>query len=142
MKKCLLASLLLCTAATGFAQCDKSVILTSSKTEYLDAAGNVERTEDEKSTVEIIKDTMILAPGNEPQKMTATITSQTCNWTVPFKEGKSVIKAILPDENGNGTKSLTITIEGKNGKVTLLAIMDDMPERQIRVPMDTFQEKS
>jgi hypothetical protein len=141
MKKILFAALLLLAATAGFAQCDKPVMLTSSKTEYLDASGNVERTEDEKTTIEIRKDTMVISPGNEPQAMVAAIKSNTCNWSVPFKEGKSVIKATLNNEDGTESKGITITIEGKDGKVTLLAVMDDQPERQIRVSGDTFAEK-
>ena len=140
MKKIILSALLLCGAASAFAQCDKKVQLTSSKTEYLDASGNLERSDDENSKVEIWKDSITIAPGNAPEAMTGTITSQTCNWTVPFKEGKSVIKAKLSDGNGE-TRNMTLTIEGKDGKVTLLAVLDEAPERQIRVPIDTFAEK-
>ena len=99
MKKILFAALLLASTA-AFAQCDKSAMLTSSKTEYLDASGSVERTVDEKTTVEIRKDTMVIAPGNEAHTMVAAIKSNTCNWSVPFKEGKSVIKATLNHQDG------------------------------------------
>lgn len=142
MKKIFFAVLLLCASGAGFAQCDKPVILTSSKTEYLDASGNVERTEDEQSTVEIRKDTMIISPGNEPHTMMAAIKSNTCNWNVPFKEGKSVIKATLNNEDGTETKNITITIEGKDGKIIFIAVMDHEPNRQIRLPIDAFKEKS
>ena len=143
MNKIFLAALLLLgSTSAALAQCDKRVFLSSSKTEYLDASGNVERTDDEKSTVEINKDTIIIAPGHEPQAMTGTIVSKTCNWSVPFKEGKSVMKVQLANAESGETRNLTITIEGKGGKVTLVAVMDEMPERQIRVPMDSFVEKS
>jgi hypothetical protein len=140
MKKIVLAVLLLGGTSAAFAQCDKHVLLSSSKTEYTDASGNVERTEDEKSTVEINKDTILISPGHE-QTMTGTIVSKTCNWTVPFKEGKSVMKVQLVNAEGGETRNLTITIEGKEGKLTLLAVMDEMPDRQIRVPLDSFKEK-
>lgn len=141
MKKILFAALLLLAFTAGFAQCDKPVMLTSSKTEFLDASGSVDRTVDEKTTVEIRKDTMIISPGNEAHTTIATIKSTTCNWSVPFKEGKSVIKAAINNEDGTEAKSVTITIEGKNGKVTLIAVMDDEPGRPIRVSADTFAEK-
>lgn len=141
MKKIVLSALLLCGAATTFGQCDKQTVLTSSKTEYLDNSGNVEHSADEKTTVEVFKDRIIVAPGSAPAPMTGPISSHTCNWTVPYKEGKSVIKAKITDEGGNPL-NLTLTIEGKDGKLTLLAQIEEMPERQIRVPIDTYKEKS
>lgn len=143
MKNILFSALLLGSSLGACAQCDKHVQLSSSKTEYLDASGNVERSVEEKSTVEINRDTIIIAPGHEPGVMKGTIVSKTCNWTVPYKEGKSVMKVQLTNaDNSAETRNMTITIEGKGGKVTLLAVMDEMPDRQIRVPMDSFEEKS
>lgn len=141
MKKWILPLLLMACAVPALAQCDKHLWLTSSKTEYLDAAGSVERTEAENSTIEVFKDTIIIAPGNESHTMTGTIVSHTCNWTVPFKEGKSVMKVQLSDGN-NEPRNLTITIEGKDGKVSFHALVEEMPDRQIRVPIDSFAEKS
>lgn len=133
-------SVLLAGSMAGFAQCGKAVILTSSKTEYLDANMVLQRTTEENSVVEVSDSVVTIAPGNEPRKMTATIKSNTCNWTLPYKEGKSVIKAML-SEGQEGIKNLTITIEGKDGKITLLAEVEEMPDRKIRVPVDSFEEK-
>lgn len=136
----LILSALLAGSIASIAQCGKAATLTSSKTEYLDSSMTLQRTTDETSVVELSDSIITIAPGNEPHKMTATIKSNTCNWSVPYKEGKSIIKATLSDEHGN-MKNLTITIEGTAGKVTLLAEVEDMPDRKIRVPIDTFKEK-
>lgn len=141
MKKLLFSALLLCAATAGFAQCDKQTLIRASKTEYLNGSGDVERVQDEKTTIEIKKDSMIISPGNE-RTMTAAIKSNTCNWAVPYKDGKSVIKATLFNEDGTEFKNLTITIEGKAGKLSFLAVMDDEPERPIRLAPDSFEEKS
>lgn len=141
MKKLLFSAMLLCAATAVFAQCDKATVITASKTEYLNGSGDVERVQEEQTTVEIKKDSMIISPGHE-RKMTAAIKSNTCGWTVPFKEGKSVIKAVLYNEDGTEFKHLTITIEGKSGKLTFLAVMDDQPDRPIRLAPDTFSEKA
>ncbi|MBD0288975.1 MAG: hypothetical protein ICV79_26655 [Flavisolibacter sp.] len=140
MKKIIFILSLLVSGTMGFAQCDKPLMLTSSKTEHLDANGTVQRTEDEKSTVEVNKTDVIIRPGNESHNMKGVIKSNTCNWSVPFKEGKSLIKATITNDNGN-TMNATLTIEGKDGKLTLLMEVEEMPDRKIRVPIDTFEEK-
>ncbi len=71
--------------------------------------------------------------------MTGTIKSNDCTWPVAYKEGKTVIKATLSDDNGDG-KNVTITIEGKSGKVTLLFEMEGMTDDRIRAAADKFEE--
>jgi hypothetical protein len=52
-----------------------------------------------------------------------------------------VIKAPIVDPRGD-VKNLTITIEGKEGKLVLLAEAEERPERKIRIVIDKFEEKS
>lgn len=140
MKKILLLPLLLLTIPAVYAQCDKEVTLAVSNTEYINAAGAVERTVDEKSTIEISKSDVVIRPGNEDRKMSGKIQSNTCTWSVPYKEGKSVIKARFDDPSGN-QQNATITLEGKDGKITFLMEVAEMPDRKIRVNVDKFEEK-
>jgi len=72
--------------------------------------------------------------------MTGTIDSISCDWKTPYKEGKTVIKTVLSGENGR-TMNGTITIEGKDGKLLLMAEFEEMPETKIRVMLDKFEEK-
>jgi len=118
--KTIIAALFLMVAGStiSFAQCDKTVTLTSSKTTHLDESGNVERTKDEKAVITITPTDITIVPGDEEHKMTGKITSKTCDWKVPFKEGKTVIKSIVSGDGGDD-KDITVTIEGKNGKVVL-----------------------
>jgi hypothetical protein len=140
MKKIFFAGMFLVVATiTGFAQCGKKIVITSSQTEYLDATGTLQKTEEEKSIVEISKPGITITPGDEQRKMTGTIKSDTCNWKVPFKEGKTVIKALFMRENE--TMNATITIEGKDGKVSLLFEIEERPDRKIRIVADKFEEK-
>lgn len=140
MQKMIIAlSLLLFAQTESFAQCEKKLILTSSFTEYLNSNGELERTEEEKSVIEINKSKITITPGSEENKMDGTITSDSCKWTIPFKEGKTIIKAIF-SRNGQ-TLNSTITIEGKEGKVILLMEAVEMPDKKIRVVLDTFEEK-
>jgi hypothetical protein len=131
--------MLLTSIIAANAQCDKNVKLTSSKTEYLDSAMSLQKSEDEKTVIELTGKEVMIAPGNQNHVMTGAVQSATCNWTVPFKEGKSVIKAKM--NLGNEEKDATITIQGKDGQLTLLFEVTDIPNQKIRVPIDTFEEK-
>ncbi|MFI5140360.1 MAG: hypothetical protein ACHQIM_21250, partial [Sphingobacteriales bacterium] len=135
----LILSLLIGGVAISYAQCGAKVKLTTSKTDHLDASGAITRTDDEKAVVEIGKSDLVITV-NDEHKMTGTIKSDSCNWTVPFKNGKTIIKATLSNDQGED-KNVTITIEGKEGKVTLLFEMEGMPDDKIRVAIDTFQEE-
>ena len=142
MKK-IIAGILLIAAGnlSGYAQCDKKVLLTGSKTEHLNADSTVQRSEDEETTIEYDKNSITIAPGHEDHKMTGAITSSECNWKTPFKEGKTVLKiAIVGDENKK--MNVTITIIGKGGKISFLAEIDDDPGHKIRLVVDKFEEKN
>ena len=140
MKPVILFALLTICAKSNFAQCGKSATLVSSKTEYLDGTYTLQRTVEEKSTIEINKAELVITPGDQP-KMVGKITSDSCDWKRPFKEGKSVIKAIFTREGQAQQINATVTIEGKDGKVTLIMEMEQMPDKKIRITADKFEEK-
>ena len=138
LKKLLLAALLLVMAGTvSYAQCDKTVTFKSAVTNYLNEKGAIERTKDEETVITITKTNITIIPGDEDHKLTGTLSSYTCNWPVPFKEGKSVIKSILAE--GDHDLHVTITIEGKGGKVTLTFEAEEMPEKKIQVVATVFE---
>ena len=138
MKQILLAlsSMIFCTVLS--AQCGKNLTLTSSKTEYLNASGAVQRTVDEITKIDIDQKAISISPGGD-HTMTGAILSTTCGWKTAFKEGKSEFKTEFED---NGTlKKITIALEGKNGKVSFTATIADEPDKIIRVWLDSFEEK-
>lgn len=123
----------------GHAQCDKTVVLTGSKTEYLNAQGELQRTVDEQSILTFTKTEVTRRePGSDELKLQGKITAVTCDWKVPYKEGKTVIQATLRE--GDREEAATFTIEGKDGKVTLLAQIISMPDKQIRLAVESFTE--
>lgn len=134
-------SLLLAGATFSFGQCGHKFTITTSKTDHLDANGNVTRTDDEKATVVIgSKDISIdVINANDEHKMAGTLKSDDCNWPVAYKEGKTVIKAAIDTGNGED-KNVTITITGKGGKVTLLFEIEGETDDRIRVAADKFAE--
>jgi len=124
------------------AQCaeNKTSRFSSSKTEYLNESNTVENTRDEKTTIDFKnKDITILISGENEQKMTGTIKSATCDWSTPYKVGKSVYKATIVDEGGD-VKNATITIEGKDDKLTFVVEVEEMPGRKIRLVADKYEE--
>jgi hypothetical protein len=145
MKKALLfVTALMGIGMASHAQCteNKTSRFSSSKTEYLNESNAVENSRDEKTTVEFKnKDISILIKGEEEQKMTGTIKSATCDWSSPYKVGKSVYKATIVDQSGD-VKNATITIEGKDDKLTFVVEVEEMPGRKIRLVADKYEEVS
>lgn len=133
-------ALLLLFNSVSFAQCDQNIVLTSSKTEYLDGQNALQRTVEEDSTVLIGDSKIIITPGSGDRKMVGVISSNDCDWKVPFKEGKSTIKAVFAEDNGE-KRNVTLTIAGKDGKVTLLMEIKETPDRKIRIPIIEFKEQ-
>ena len=126
------------------AQCteNKTSRFSSSKTEYLNESNAVENSRDEKTTIDFKnKDITILISGEGEQKMTGTIKSATCDWSMPYKVGKSVYKATIVDEGGD-VKNATITIEGKDNKLTFVVEVEEMPGKKIRLVADKYEELS
>jgi hypothetical protein len=60
---------------------------------------------------------------------------------VPINAGKTVLSTTLNNDNGE-SKDFTLTIEGKGGKVTLLAESPAMPDKKIKLDLDKFEEKN
>jgi len=140
MKNILLAAAFVSAGLASYGQCDKKVVLISSKTEHLGADSTIQKVQDEKTTVEFDKSVITIAPGNE-NTMTGTVNSYTCDWSVPYKTGKTQLKVTLTNPEGESQKA-TITITGKDGKITFLGELDEKPEHKIRLHADTFTEKS
>jgi len=141
MKKMVIVGVLLSTGAlVSYGQCDKKVVITASKTQYLGADSAVQRTEDEQTTVEFDKTNITIIPGSADHKMTGTVKSYVCNWPTAFKDGKTSVKVAVTNDNGQ-TMNLTITIGGKDGKINFLAEVDEEPEKKIRLVVDKFEEK-
>ena len=143
MKTILITLFLLAAgSAMSFAQCDKKVSLVSSKTEHFDANGNLKNADDEKTTVEFNNTDIAVTVSHDNgdgDKMTGKIHSNICNWQVPFKTGKTLLNVTLNREDGQ-SRDFTVTIEGKDGKVTLSAESKEEPDEKIQLPIDKFEE--
>lgn len=136
------AALAVCYCTSSKAQCGKKNVLTSSKTEFLNAGYEVEKVKDEKAEILFDQSSVtILINGKEENKMTGAINATECNWKTPYKEGKTIIRALMSDPAGD-KKNATFTIEGKGNEITLLLEVEDMNERKIKIRADSFAEKN
>jgi hypothetical protein len=138
MRHLLLVALFLTVGYFGFGQCGTRVVLTSSQTQHLGADSSVQRTDDEKMVIEFDKSTITISPGDH--HMTGKVDSITCNWTTPYKVGKTRLKVTIIDGQGE-TQRATLTIEGRDGRIVLLGEVDTMPGERIRLVADKFEEK-
>ena len=141
MKSIIIALLLLAAGSTiSRAQCDQKMNATSSKTTHLDASGAVKNTEEEKTAISFDKSNIMVTvdhDGNK-EKMTGTIKNYACDWKIPFKEGKTSMSITLTNDNGE-SRDFNVTIEGKDGKVTLMAESPQEPDNKIRLDIDKFE---
>lgn len=138
--RALVALFALSAVRTALAQCEKPVVITSSKTEYLNGQGDVQRTVEEDCTIRIDKGEVNIAPAGH-EAMIGKVTSVACAWTEPFKTGKTTVEATFKD--GNGAESpATISIEGKAGKFVCLMKEKAKPDRAIRVVVEKFEEQA
>ncbi|HEV2480514.1 MAG TPA: hypothetical protein VGS79_12645 [Puia sp.] len=139
MKQFLVAAILLTAATAGYGQCEKKTVFSAAKTEHLAADSSVERTDDGTVTVEFDKTTFNVDPP-DGGPLTGKVDSFTCNWTTPYKIGMTRLKVTLTNPQGE-VQHFTVMIEGKAGKVTLYAVMDDRPDQTIRLVAEKFEEK-
>ncbi|HCN85009.1 MAG TPA: hypothetical protein DIT07_15535 [Sphingobacteriaceae bacterium] len=130
----LIFSLITLSATVSFAQCDKKVKFTSSKTDHLDSGGNITRTQQEDAVVQISKSEVTITVSGE-SRGAFIIKSITCDWKVPFKEGKTTIRASMDD------LTVSLTFEGKGGKVTAQFVAEGHEDDVIRVVADKFEEE-
>jgi hypothetical protein len=133
--------LLVAGGAMSFAQCDKKVSLVSSKTEHLDANGSLKHADDEKTVVEFNKSdiTVTITHDGGDEKLAGKIKSNICNWQAPFKVGKTLLNVTLSKDDGQ-SRDFAITIEGKDGKLTLWAESPDEPDDKIQLQIEKFEE--
>lgn len=142
MRSILMTCLLLAAGSTiAMAQCGKKVRLTSSKTEHWDNHGTLQHTDDEKVAVEFDQSDITVSINNDSgeRKLTGKVKSDTCDWKVPFKEGKTTLHVTLNNDDGE-SRDYTMTITGKDGKLSFVAETKDEPEI-IKLEVEKFEEK-
>jgi metal-dependent hydrolase (beta-lactamase superfamily II) len=140
LKRTILALTFMMVAGANYVygQCDKAITFKSSKTTMFDAEGKLDRVKDETTIVTISKSEIVIIPGGDDHRLGGTITSKTCDWSTPYKDGKMVIKGTLENTDGNEMHA-TLTIIGVGGKITLTFEAEEIGKRKIQVIADKFE---
>ena len=115
-----------------YAQCKENTVLITSKTNLADPSGNPVGVKDEKTVLRFSKTAILLNIDGE-DRAELKIVSQNCNWTIPYKEGRTVIKAKLNDSD------YTLSIEGKEGRVNLHVVKNESDDSILSMVVDKFE---
>ncbi|MEO7522994.1 MAG: hypothetical protein ABIT58_02810 [Ferruginibacter sp.] len=138
MKKIIFSLLFIsATGITTYAQCNQTVTFNTSQTEYQDGKGSVA---ENTAVVFDNQDIKILTNGNVDDQLTGTVLSSSCDWKKSYREGKTILKTSLSNKK-MGPKNATLTMEGKDGNVSLLVEMDNMPAKKFQLTAEAFKEQ-
>lgn len=133
--------LLFITIAIGtycYSQCDKKIILAATGAEILNDQNDVKIKDTERVTT-IKYDSKAIEVITEYNTRYGAIDSIYCNWKIPFKEGYTYIRGTLSFENGDQWV-IKLTINGKDGKLTLLADLEHPEANKMRFVLNKFEE--
>ncbi|MFL5741226.1 MAG: hypothetical protein ACJ75B_13465 [Flavisolibacter sp.] len=124
------------------AQCNQTVQISSIRSYFLNATDEVKGSKDENVVVTITKTTITIMFDGKAENggMSGNIKEMSCAWTEAFKEGKTVVRTDLVDQSGD-VKDATITLEGKQGKLTLLFEAKERPDQKIKLEVAHFEQK-
>ena len=138
-----IALLLMTSVVTtaAIAQCDKKTVYTSMKEEWLNSKDEIQKTDQDKVTVELSKTNIVINHNDDPNDvMKGDIRTMDCNWTEPYKNGRTTIQAQLVEGN-NDVHDATLTIEGKDGAMFILIELKDHPDMRIKAYVDKYEEQ-
>ena len=128
-------------ATAGIAQCDKKTVYTSNKEEWLNSKYEVQKTDLDKVTVEVSKTSVVITHNDDPNDaMKGEAKDMNCNWTELYKNGKTTIQAQLTEGN-NDVHDASLTIEGKDGVLSILIELKDHPDMKIKAYVDKYEEE-
>ncbi|HTS42880.1 MAG TPA: hypothetical protein VMH01_00685 [Puia sp.] len=122
------------------AQCDKSVAWHASKVEFLSPTGSLDKEDSEKVIIQTSNAHITIQHGNRDEDiLKGDVSNLVCNWTTPFKEGKTSFKTLLEESSGD-TKDAVVNIEGKEGKIVITITFESNQGRMIRLKIDSYEE--
>lgn len=139
MKKFLVSVFILLIIGTAAnAQCQKKVTWTSEKTEFLDASGKVQDVKTQPTKIETTHHHITVTTDDDV--LEGDIKQLTCEWREPFKNGKSSFNSLMAKSNGE-TRNVSITIEGKDGKIDITVEVEKMDGRKMRLLVDNYKQE-
>ena len=140
MKKAILIFALSLSGAYTFAQCNNTVTYFSGKAGFMDETGKVVRSEEGKFVVTVSQTHITLKHNDDDNDtMDGNITANVCDWSAPFKDGKTTFNTSFVEKNGKSNNAF-VSIEGKDGKLVILINFKDMGQTLKLIP-DSFKVK-
>jgi hypothetical protein len=140
MKEILVFGFLLIAAAAANGQCQKKITWKSQKTEFLDASGKVEDVKDQPTKIETTPAHITVTTEENAEVIEGDIKDLSCNWKQPFKNGKTTFTSLMAKSNGE-TRNVTITIEGRDGKIDITVEVEKMQGKKMRLLVDDYKEE-
>jgi hypothetical protein len=143
MKKIIVILLVLTVVSKwSNAQCNKKILWTATKEEFLDANGQVTHADEDSVTLEVSDSGIIINHNNVPQdQLTGTMKEMVCNWSEPFKNGKTSFSSDITEVSGDEHNGI-ITIEGKDGQISILIELTDKGGMKIKLYVSKYEEKA
>ena len=93
-------------------------------------------------TLEVSDSGITINHNNIPQdELKGTIKEINCNWSEPFKTGKTTFKSDLTEVSGDEHNG-NFTIEGKDGQISVLMELTDKGGMKIKLYVNRYEEKS
>jgi len=121
-----------------YSQCDKKNILSATGAEILNGQNEV-KIKDTLRVTTIKYDSKVIEIISEYSTLYGTLDSIYCDWKIPFKEGYTYIRGTLNYENGDQWV-IKLIINGKEGKLTLLADLEHPEANKMRFVLNKFEE--
>ncbi|WP_449437044.1 hypothetical protein [Pedobacter steynii] len=134
------ALMLVVCSKSSYAQCNKNFILEANKTDFMDTAGRVTRSQEKPVDISLKDSVLTIQFGdNRDQVLTGKINKSVCTYKTPFKEGKMVIFADLSNPAGiHQTATLKLSTNAGNTTITYTSL--ERPNIRIQLSADKFEE--
>ena len=140
MKEVLVFGFMLIAAVAANGQCQKKITWKSQKTEFLDASGKVQDIKDQPTKIETTPAHITVTTEQDGEVIEGDIKDLACDWTQPFKNGKTTFSSLMAKSNGE-TREVTITIEGRDGKINITVEIEKMQGKKMRMLIDDYKEE-
>ena len=133
----------LLAGAYATAQCNKKIVWTASKAEFVDGTGNVQDTKEVAVILHTSDKSITIIHNDEPaDSLHGPVKDIQCDWKEPVKTGKITLSGELGDRSGE-TNKCTLVIEARDSKIIILLTVDrpDGEKKYIRIPIDSYKEE-
>ena len=138
MKAILVSFILFATSLQAISQCNKKVTWYAAKGDMLDANGGVLDSKHDSIFLETDPQKITLRFKSDQNQLEGTVKEKTCDWKEPFKNGKTVYHTTVTLDGS--LSNAIFTVEGRDGKITLLLEIEAREGRKFLIYIDRYEE--